>query len=188
MNTRDEIVYLADGFIRSRGYNAFSYSDIGEYMRIRPAAVHYHFHSKTDLGLEVIRQELLPLKQVEPGGAYLKRLFATFFHSCQKGQICLMGSLMPDFATFDPLMQGAVQEMCSTIADWVAASLEVERKQGRMQFDGTAEDRALLVVSGLLSSLLLSRVMGKDVFVRMADQLLRDLSADWRVADLEHLL
>jgi hypothetical protein len=56
-----------------------------------------------------------------------------------------------------------------------------------MQFDGTAEDRSLLVVSGLLSSLLLSRVLGKDIFARMADQLLRDLSADWRIADLEHL-
>lgn len=188
MSTRDEIVGLADGLIRRRGYNAFSFGGISMLMDIRPAAIHYHFHTKTDLGLEVIRQELIRVKELEPGKEQLKRLFATFYRSAQQGQICLMGSLMPDFATFDPTMQQAVREMCSTIAEWISAGLDVERKEGRMQFEGTAGDRALLVVSALLSSLLLSRILGKDVFSRMTDQLLYDLAADWRVADLEHLL
>jgi len=187
MSTRDEIVAIADGLIRSRGYNAFSYGGISTKLDIRPAAIHYHFPAKTDLGLEVVRQELLRLKGVECGGEQLKRLFATFFRSSRQGQICLMGSLTPDFATFDPAMQEAVREMCGTIAERFARGLAQERQEGRMRFEGTAEDRALLVVSALLSSLLLSRVLGKEVFVRMADQLLRDLGAEWRVADIEYL-
>lgn len=184
MSTRDEIVSIADELIRSRGYNAFSYGGIGTRLDIRPAAIHYHFPAKTDLGLEVVHQELLRLKGLQPGQEHLKALFATFYRSSRQGQICLMGSLMPDFATFDPAMQKAVREMCETIVEWIGRGLEKERGQGRMRFEGAAGDRALLVISALLSSLLLSRVMGKDIFVRMADQLLRDLGAGWRV---EHL-
>ena len=136
MNTRDEIVSIADGLIRSLGYNSFSYGGIGARLDIRPAAVHYHFHTKTDLGLEVVRQELARVREADPGGEQLKRLFATFFRSSRQGQICLMGSLMPDFATFDPAMQDAVQEMCGAIAEWVGKGLEIERKEGRMRFEG----------------------------------------------------
>jgi len=190
MNTRDEIVYLADGLIRSRGYNAFSYSDIGEYMRIRPAAVHYHFHNKTDLGLEVIRQEMHRVMNFRYKEArlesevQLKRLFHTFYRQSAERQICLIGSLTPDFATFGESMQEKVKELCSTIIEWVEFCLEKERKEGRMRFEGTAADRALLVVSTLLSSLLLSRVLENNTFTAMADQLLRDLGAGWRVRDL----
>ena len=191
MNTRDKIVYIADELIRSQGYNAFSYSDIGKDMAIRPAAVHYHFHTKTDLGLEVIRQELsrvAAFRRGEPnlsGGDQLKGLFEIFWRRSLESRLCLMGSLTPDFATFDASMQDAVKGLCREIANWVADCLEAERREGRMRFEGTAADRALLVVSTLLSSLLLGRVMGREVFKPMADQLLQDLGADWRVDDLK---
>jgi TetR/AcrR family transcriptional repressor of nem operon len=192
MNTRDKIVYIADELIRSQGYNAFSYSDIGKDMAIRPAAIHYHFPTKTDLGLEVIRQELARVtafrRQAPDGtsGDQLKRLFQTFWRQSVERRLCLIGALTPDFTTFDDPMQDAVKKLCSEIAGWVAVCLEEERKEGRMRFEGTAADRALLVLSTLLSSLLLGRVMGgHSVFESMADQLLRDLGADWKVWDLE---
>ncbi len=191
MNTRDKIVYLADEFIRTQGYNAFSYSDIGKYMAMRPAAVHYHFPIKTDLGLEVIRRELARVAQFRrqapdgSGGDQLKRLFQTFWRQAVEGRLCLMGSLTSDFTTFDDPMQDAVRNLCGEIASWVADCLEEERKEGRMRFEGNAADRALLIVSTLLSSLLMGRVLGMEVFVPMADQLLKDLGADWRIWDLE---
>lgn len=191
MNTRDKIVYLADELIRTNGYNAFSYSDIGKYMTMRPAAVHYHFPTKTDLGLEVIRQELARVKafrlQAQDGTTedQLKRLFLTFWRQSGERRICLIGALTPDFATFDDRMQHAVKGLCREIAAWVAACLEEERKEGRMRFEGTAVHRALLVVSTLLSSLLLGRALEPDVFVPMADQLLADLGASWRIYDLD---
>jgi TetR/AcrR family transcriptional regulator, transcriptional repressor for nem operon len=190
MNTRDEIVYIADALIRNRGYKAFSYSDIGADMHIRPAAIHYHFHAKSDLGLEVIRQELSRVAVFRrgqaglPGGDQLKRLFHTFYRQSLEYRLCLIGSLTHDFATFDEPMQDAVKELCSEISNWVADCLEKERKEGRMRFKGKAVTRALLVVSTLLSSLLLGRVMGHEVFIPMADQLLQDLGADWRIDDL----
>jgi hypothetical protein len=65
--------------------------------------------------------------------------------------------------------------MCRTILDWMTECLEMGRKEGSLQFQGSAADRALLVVSALLSSLLLSRVLGREVFDRMLRQLLKDI-------------
>jgi hypothetical protein len=74
--------------------------------------------------------------------------------------------------------------MCRAILDWVAECLESARKKGRLRFKGTPADRATLVISTLLSSLLLSRAMGEPVFGQMVDRLLEDLGADWRTGDL----
>lgn len=189
-DTRNEIIYLADSIIRERGYNAFSYADIGLIMDVRPAAIHYHFRTKTDLGCEVIGQELTRIAEFRrwssqlSGEDQLKRLFQTFYSNSRGNQICLLGALTPDFATFDPPMQILVAELCGAVEKWVADCLEEERRKGRMRFEGTASDRALLVVSILLSSLLLGRVQGQQIFVQMADQALADLGATWQTADL----
>ena len=57
-DTREEIIDLAEDLIRQNGYNAFSYSDIAAMLEVRPAAIHYHFPSKSDLGVAVIEREL----------------------------------------------------------------------------------------------------------------------------------
>jgi hypothetical protein len=72
-------------------------------------------------------------------------------------------------------MRQKVKQMCETILDWMAEALEKGRKDGTLAFEGEVESRALLVISSLLSSLLLARVLGKGVFTRMLDQLLKDI-------------
>ncbi|HWB91372.1 MAG TPA: hypothetical protein VG605_05950, partial [Puia sp.] len=141
-------------------------------------------------GNEVMTQERLRLTWFRRrfagarGDEQLKHLFTIFYHNSQTNCICLMGSLLPEFATFEDTMKESVKELCKEIVDWLTDCLERAREAGRLSFDGAAADRALLVLSILMSSLLMSRVLGKKVFVRMADQLLQDLGADWRVADL----
>ncbi|HWK07213.1 MAG TPA: TetR/AcrR family transcriptional regulator [Puia sp.] len=188
--TRDQIITLADEFIRTRGFNAFSYADIGSVIGVRNAAIHYYFPSKTDLGISVVDKEITAMarlqSQVEelPGDQQLRTLVDTFFNSSRKGRICLTGSLTPDYATLPPIMQEKVQEMCTITLDWVTGCLEKGRAEGRLSFPGAPKDRALLVMSGLLSSLLLSRVLGAELFDRMIGQLLQDLQADFQVTEL----
>ncbi|HEX9509684.1 MAG TPA: TetR/AcrR family transcriptional regulator [Puia sp.] len=188
--TRDQIVDLADEFIRTRGFNAFSYADIAGVLNVRNAAIHYYFPSKRDLGISVIDKEiaLMARQQTQwsdlPGDQQLKQLMECFFGNSRKGRICLTGSLTPDYATLPQIMQDKVQEMCRTILDEVTACLEKGRMEGRLFFQGAGKDRALLVMSGLLSSLLLSRVLGTEVFDRMIGQLLKDMQAPFQVAEL----
>jgi AcrR family transcriptional regulator len=188
--TRDDILYLADDLIRRKGFNAFSYADIAGIMDIRNAAVHYHFPAKSDLGQAVVDREIERLRQYRrrtgdsPGDEQLKDLVSVFYRNSQLNNICLMGSLLPDFATFAARMQETIREMCGVVLDWMTDSLERARGEGKLRFEGAAADRAALVVSTLLSSLLLARALGQPVFPQMVDRLLQDLGAEWRVGDL----
>ncbi|MBS1665081.1 MAG: TetR/AcrR family transcriptional regulator [Bacteroidetes bacterium] len=188
--TREQIIGLADELIRERGFNAFSYSDISEPLGIRNSAVHYHFPTKADLGEAVVDAELERVAGFRrelgglPGDEQLKQLVSVFYKSSKLRLICLMGSLTPDYNTFEEPLRGKVGEMCKEVLSWVTEALGKAREEGRLRFEGEARDRALLVISSLLSSLLLSRVLGKETFQRMLDQVLQDLGAAWRIKDI----
>jgi len=183
--TREHIINLAEEMIRTRGYNAFSYGDIAGVLHIRNAAIHYYFPSKMDLGIAVVDRELEKIAQSQeewatlPGHQQLRKVVETFYGSSRKGWICLNGSLTPDYLTLPEPLQKKVKTMCQAVLDWITDCLEKGLKDGTLQFEGAPVDRALLVISALLSSLLLSRVLGKEVFDRMRDQLLEDIKTDY---------
>ena len=52
--TAEQILDLAEMLIQTRGYSAFSYQDISDALGITKASIHYHFASKTDLGIAVV--------------------------------------------------------------------------------------------------------------------------------------
>jgi len=179
--TKGKIVAMADRLVRTKGFNAFSYKDIADPLNIRNAAVHYHFPAKTDLGVEVIEQEIEKFNSSTakwkhlPEDEQLAKLVDVFRKHNGQGNICLMGSLATDFETFSPAMQTKVQEMADGIVSWLTNCLERGRKNKRLHFKGAADARALIIMSNLQSSLLLSRVMGPSAFRRIADQLMEDL-------------
>jgi AcrR family transcriptional regulator len=181
MSTRENIIDLAEDLIRTRGYNAFSYGDISAVLHIRNAAIHYHFPSKTDLGISVVDRELEKIAHSRaecftlPADQQVRKVAEIFYASGRKGWICLNGSLAPDYLTLPEPLQKKVEIMCRAILDWMTECLEKGRKERSLQFEGAAADRALLVISALLSSLLLSRVLGREVFDRMLRQLLKDI-------------
>jgi len=181
MNTRENILVLAEDLIRTRGYNAFSYGAIAAVLHIRNAAIHYHFPSKPDLGIRVVDKELEKIAHSRaecftlPADQQLRKVAETFFASGRKGWICLNGSLTPDYLTLPDPLQKKVDTMCRTILDWMTECLEKGQKDKTLQFEGSAADRAPLVMSTLLSSLLLSRVLGGDTADRMLSRLLKDI-------------
>jgi TetR/AcrR family transcriptional repressor of nem operon len=53
--TKEKIIALAQEAIASRGYSAFSFREIAAELGIKSASIHYHFPTKTHLGVEVAR-------------------------------------------------------------------------------------------------------------------------------------
>lgn len=180
-DTKERIIELADRLIKTKGFNAFSYKDIADPLEIKNAAIHYYFPSKADLGIAVIDQEMeiLAVNKLKwailPEDKQLRMLFETFNYKSRQGYVCLMGSLSPDYETLPAPMQEKVQQMSEDVLQWTALCLENGRNKHLFHFEGEAYNRALLIVSDLLASLLLSRVMGKEMFERMSKQLLNDL-------------
>lgn len=187
-HTQQEILEIAESMLRSRGFNSFSYKDISSIMDIKNAAIHHYFPTKTGLSVQIVKQETGKIKRLRQTGIEgLKGLVTTFYHASMKSQICLTGSLTPDYTQLPEEMQAAVREMCLVTLKWVAGCLEMARSKRDMYFQGSADDRALLFLSTLLSSLLLSRVLGGHVFENMINQLLKDLGASWSTGDLPDL-
>src|SRR5712672_907257 len=54
--TAEQILDLAEILIQTRGYSAFSYQDISDALGMTKASIHYHFASKTDLGIAVVER------------------------------------------------------------------------------------------------------------------------------------
>lgn len=55
-SVREELVQHASRLIRRRGYNGFSYRDLGDLVGVKTSSIHYHFPAKGDLVFEVMRQ------------------------------------------------------------------------------------------------------------------------------------
>lgn len=56
MDTKTQLLDSAERAARERGYDGFSYADIAAEVGIRKASIHYHFPSKSDLGLALIQR------------------------------------------------------------------------------------------------------------------------------------
>ena len=93
--THDSLIELTDTLIQQNGYQGFSYADLADGLGIRKASIHYHFQTKTDLGLaycEYKEASLLKLEaallQLPPGKARLQGYMDAFLKCADSGQMC----------------------------------------------------------------------------------------------------
>ncbi len=179
-DTRHEIVVLADQLIRSKGFNAFSYADISKVLGVKNAAIHYHFPSKFDLGLTVIKEttatfEVLStswneLRVTEQLEQYMGIWDRTKAENC----VCLMGALAPSFDTLSIEMQDALTIMGKTIIAWLSELLERGRETHVFCFKGSSKSQAYLIQSSLMASLLLEKVLQDDICETIKAGILND--------------
>ena len=56
MDTKQALLDSAENAVRMSGYDGFSYADLSREVGIRKASIHYHFPTKADLALELMRR------------------------------------------------------------------------------------------------------------------------------------
>ena len=182
MNTRDEILRLGEELMRMQGFNAFSYYHLADALKVRPAAVHYHFPTKDALALSIVNHSretyhsFTEKVALEPDPQ--KRFFKfvqIFSENAEAGKICLMGAAGADFYTFSEDTRAAVRLLVSEIIDWLTVLLHDGRGSGDFTFEGTPHTRALLIATNMAASLHMARILGKQEFQRIADQLIKDI-------------
>lgn len=67
MATADILLDRAEYLARRRGFDAFSFADLAKAADIRKASVHYHFPTKTDLAMALIRRYRDTMSQAMDG-------------------------------------------------------------------------------------------------------------------------
>ena len=82
ISTYNQILELANKYIQKVGFNAFSYSDLANEIGIKKASIHYHFPSKTDLGIAYCHFKLNQLLELETRINAHASIEATMFVYC----------------------------------------------------------------------------------------------------------
>lgn len=182
MKTRDEILRLGERLMRTQGFNAFSYYHLADELKLRPAAVHYHFPTKDALAQSIINRSRETFSIFAAKAAHelnLQKRLALFVHvfyeNAAEDRICLIGAAGADFYSFSDETRTVVQLLVSEIIAWLAVLLRDGRVSGDFTFDGTPRTRALLIATNMAASLHMARILGKREFQRIADQLIKDI-------------
>lgn len=192
-DTREEILKVASGFLQTRGFSAFSYAHIAEALDVKPAAIHYHFATKTDLGLALIERfraryrrwmdeaddQGLSAAQKLEGYIRIATRFAedTSGPAGAAGRICPAGALEAELGAIPPEMQDAVRAMVEEIYAWLARVLDQGKKEGVFSFEGSATDMATFIASAIQGGLQVGRALGKPRFDAVLRQIKRTLAA-----------
>ena len=182
MDTKAEIIRISDSLIREKGFNAFSFSDISRQLNIRNASIHYHFPTKTALGVAVINEHLAQLDNLikaNAGKDPLKKLnafLATYTYAKSENKICLVGSLATDLYTVEPQIQTELKKLVDNILTWVGAVLEEGRNKKVFFFDIHARTKALLIITNMLAAVQLTRLTGKQDFQQIKQTIINDLT------------
>lgn len=184
IDTKKQILDAAETLLQERGFNAFSYHDIAEPLDIKNAAVHYHFPSKSDLGIALIQRYRERFRQyanmLEEGAANpLLKLEAyltiPWRYLRNGGKVCPLGVLEAEFNAIPESMRLEVLALDQEMREWLARALEEGRHQGLFRFEGTAEDKALLIAATLQGALQISRAVGREGFSTCVHQLKQNL-------------
>jgi len=181
-DTRTRLLDLGQHLFQTRGYNAFSYRDLGAKIGIRNASIHHHFPTKEALGLAIvaryqewflnwsrIKAGLTPPEQVE---AFF-RMYGRFVRDEEK--LCPVGMLETDFHTLPKALQQATQQLVRTIREWLTEVLAQGRNAGRFHYSTTSEGAARMMAAALVGALALSRSEGTELLDGTCEELRRFL-------------
>ncbi|HSR12288.1 MAG TPA: TetR/AcrR family transcriptional regulator [Thermodesulfobacteriota bacterium] len=181
-DTKTEILDLAEDLLLDKGFNAFSYAHISSALKIKNAAIHYHFPTKGELGAAVIlrardrfskwtRDERMLSKSPDEK---LEAFFRSYLRFLDAGQrVCLGGALETDFKTLPSNMQGETRKFVSAIVLWVGQVLKEGKETGVFSFPGKAGDQALVILSTLQGALQMTRAVGPSCLHSAMDQVRR---------------
>lgn len=168
-DTRTRILDVVEALLMERGFNAISYQDISDRIGIRKASVHYHFPTKADLGVAVVRRYVdrvaakeVPVESLDgPMFAVALDHFLDVFAQigARSPKVCLCGVMGAEFETLPEAMQAEVRRFFNGLRTWLGAMLERGRAKEALTFGGDASDIARAMVAMLEGALIIGRAL-----------------------------
>ena len=175
-DTAEQILDLAETLIQTRGYSAFSYQDIADSLGIRKASIHYHFPSKTELGIAVVDRYVarfgtgLAAISADPSQSSMAMLdyyvepYVGFAKTPDR--ICLCGALAGEILALPPELRTHVDGFFRTHQDWLAGILKRGVARGEFTLAAPPAKVARFVFSALQGALLVKRTTGDAAQLR----------------------
>jgi TetR/AcrR family transcriptional regulator, transcriptional repressor for nem operon len=183
-DTCEEILNAAEELLQRRGYNAFSYHHIAVQLGVRNAAIHYHFPSKEDLGVALVkryqdrfRSWVLTTDELDNAWAQLQAYFQTYLDFLEADCKCCPGGVLGnEFNAIPEAMREQARTLMGEVYDWMVRTLDRGRIQGVLTYAGKAEDKAVEIGAALQGGLQIARLAGPERFHQVLAQLSLELT------------
>lgn len=157
---KDAILKAAEARMRRDGFHGFSFRDLAADVGIKSASVHYHFPTKADLAVGLMRnyreEMLAAFGDAGDDRALADKLGAVcdaYRTKLSQAGICLCGILAAEHAGLPEPVGAALKDYFIACRDWLISA-----------FAGSGADepekRALVFSSALQGALLMSHAMG----------------------------
>jgi TetR/AcrR family transcriptional repressor of nem operon len=182
-DTARHILDLAETLIQTRGYSAFSYQDIADALGITKASIHYHFASKTELGIAVIDRYAEQFGTALAALAQDRSKSSMELLDCYAGpylqfaatpdRVCLCGALAGEMMVLPPEMRERVDGFFKAHQIWLADILERGAMRGEFTLPAPADKTARLVFGALQGALLVRRTTGDTSQLRDVVEVLK---------------
>ncbi len=161
----EKILEIAQELVQTRGLNAMSYADISEQLGITKAGIHYHFPSKDNLILEMVKRYHQNFRY---GTAHVNTISKTGLERLEKHMayhaglvqiraLCLCAMLASDSESLSEDVRFEVQAFFNTSRAWLSDALEFGRRDGTLTFRGSPDLEAAQVLALYEGAMLLAR-------------------------------
>jgi TetR/AcrR family transcriptional repressor of nem operon len=184
--TAEQILDLAETLIQTRGYSAFSYQDIADNLGIRKASIHYHFPSKTDLGVAVVDRYVArfgaALAAIAEDQSQSSMAMLDFYaepyvaYAETPDRVCLSAALAGEILALPPELRSRVDCFFRTHQTWLTGILKRGAARGEFKLAAPAAKVGRFIFGALQGALLVKRTTGdvtqlRDVIMVMKLQL-----------------
>ena len=167
-DTRQAILLAATRLFLLRGYHGFSFHHLASELDVRTAAVHYHFPSKADLGLALLkrfREEFdwwrASCDQLNLSGeARLERFYALDRGYAADGRVCPLGVVGVEYAGLPETVRREADGLIDDVQAYLVASLTQGRDDGSLRVPGEPAVIAHQILAATQGGLQLSRLQG----------------------------
>ena len=166
-DTAEQILDLAETLIQTRGYSAFSYQDIADSLGIRKASIHYHFPSKTDLGIAVVNRYIdrfgtgliaIADDQSQSSMAMLDFYVQPYLQfASTPDRVCLSSALAGEMLALPPELRERVDHFFRTHQVWLTKILKRGVARGELRLPAPAPKVARFIFAALQGALLVKR-------------------------------
>ena len=165
-DTKTALLDSAERAARAKGIDGFSYADLAEDVGIRKASIHYHFPTKADLSVAMMRRYadtfLTVCKGIEAtnatGAARLSALIDQYRDAIGNGRsLCLCVSLSGTRDSLPSETIDAIRSFRARMTDWLRDSFALGRHDGSIRNVADFREEAAACLSLLEGAQLAAR-------------------------------
>lgn len=182
---KTRLLDVAQRLIQTRGFHGFSYRDLAAEVGITTASIHYHFPTKADLGVALVRRyrEMIVGAVVEAAAGaptlpgQLERLTTRLFGGALKddrgARVCLCAALAGEHGGLPAAVQTELRELIESSETGIADLLRAGQSRGELPAGADPLMLARLWYSTLQGALIVARASRPQTLAEVSTALLR---------------